>query len=146
LHWGGDRVDMANGMESRPAFLDHHLAEVARHIPPHYRIHQTTEKWILREAMKNILPDVLYRRQKMAFMAPPAHTQSHQRHALQQLIDKYLNPQHLNTVGLFNPRQIETFLSEYRIDTDPASLVQKDALLNHVLGLHMLHHTFIQTA
>ena len=146
LHWGGDRVDMANGMESRPAFLDHHLAEVARQIPPHYRIHQTTEKWILREAMKNILPDVLYRRQKMAFMAPPAHTQSHKRHALQQLIDKYLNPQHLNTVGLFNPRQIETFLSEYRADTDPASLVQKDALLNHVLGLHMLHRTFIQAA
>jgi asparagine synthase (glutamine-hydrolysing) len=96
--------------------------------------------------MKNILPDVLYRRQKMAFMAPPAHTQSHKRHALQQLIDKYLNPQHLNTVGLFNPRQIETFLSEYRADTDPASLVQKDALLNHVLGLHMLHRTFIQAA
>jgi asparagine synthase (glutamine-hydrolysing) len=146
LHWGGDRVDMANGMESRPAFLDHQLAEVARHIPPHYRIHQTTEKWILREAMRNILPDVLYRRQKMAFMAPPAHTQSRKRHALQQLIDQYLNPQHVNTVGLFDPRQIATFLSEYRADTDPASLVQKDALLNHVLGLHILHRTFIQAA
>ena len=27
LNWGGDRVDMANSMESRPAFLDHHVAE-----------------------------------------------------------------------------------------------------------------------
>ena len=26
LTWGGDRVDMANSMEARPAFLDHHLA------------------------------------------------------------------------------------------------------------------------
>jgi asparagine synthase (glutamine-hydrolysing) len=27
LTWGGDRVDMANSMEARPAFLDHHLAQ-----------------------------------------------------------------------------------------------------------------------
>lgn len=144
LNWGGDRVDMANGMESRPAFLDHRVAEVARHIPPQYRIHQTTEKWILREAMRHILPDVLYRRQKMAFMAPPAHTQSHKRHALQNLIDQYMSPTHVNTVGLFDPDRIAAFLQEYRADTEPSSLVQKDALLNHVLGLHVLHRTFIQ--
>jgi asparagine synthase (glutamine-hydrolysing) len=144
LHWGGDRVDMANGMESRPAFLDHLVADVARHIPPHYRIHQTTEKWVLREAMRHILPDVLYRRPKMAFMAPPAHTQSHKRHALQQLIDQYMNPQSVNTVGLFDPVQISRLLQEYQTATDPAALVQTDALLNHILGLHVLHHTFIQ--
>ena len=34
LNWGGDRVDMANSMESRPAFLDHHLAAVAVQVPP----------------------------------------------------------------------------------------------------------------
>jgi asparagine synthase (glutamine-hydrolysing) len=144
LNWGGDRVDMANGMESRPAFLDHRVAEMARHIPPHYRIHKTTEKWILREAMRHILPDVLYRRQKMAFMAPPAHTQSHKRHALQNLIDQYMSPEHVSTVGLFDPDRIAEFLQEYRTDTEPSSLVQKDALLNHVLGLHILHRTFIQ--
>lgn len=145
LHWGGDRVDMANGMESRPAFLDHHVAEVARHIPPQYRIHQTTEKWILREAMRHVLPDVLYRREKMAFMAPPAHTQSHKRHALEDLVDQYLNPQHLRAVGLFDPGRIAAFLHEYRTNSDPASLVQKDALLNHILGLHILHRMYIQT-
>ncbi len=30
LTWDGDRVDMANSMESRPAFLDHILADHAR--------------------------------------------------------------------------------------------------------------------
>src|SRR5690606_31497162 len=38
LTWGGDRVDMANSMEARPAFLDHHLAETAVNIPPMHRI------------------------------------------------------------------------------------------------------------
>ena len=31
LNWGGDRVDMANSLESRPAFLDHHV-ELAEQI------------------------------------------------------------------------------------------------------------------
>ncbi len=38
LTWGGDRVDMANSMEARPAFLDHHLAATAVQVPPNYRI------------------------------------------------------------------------------------------------------------
>ena len=74
LTWGGDRVDMANSMEARPAFLDHHLAEHAFKIPPHLRIRGNKEKWVLREAMKGLLPETLYKREKFAFMAPPAHT------------------------------------------------------------------------
>jgi asparagine synthase (glutamine-hydrolysing) len=50
LTWGGDRVDMANSMEARPAFLDHHLAEYAATIPPRFRIKGRIEKYVLREA------------------------------------------------------------------------------------------------
>lgn len=74
LTWGGDRVDMANAMEARPPFLDHHLAEYAAMLPPSMRIHGRTEKYVLREAMKGLLPETLYKREKFAFMAPPAHT------------------------------------------------------------------------
>ena len=72
LTWGGDRVDMANAMEARPPFLDHHRAEYAAMLPPSLRIHGRTEKYVLREAMKGLLPDTLYKREKFAFMAPPA--------------------------------------------------------------------------
>ena len=34
LTWGGDRVDMANSMEARPAFLDHHLAACLLYTSP----------------------------------------------------------------------------------------------------------------
>lgn len=50
LTWGGDRMDMANSMEARPAFLDHHVAEYAVNIPPEVRIRDGVEKWVLREA------------------------------------------------------------------------------------------------
>src|SRR5690606_17429292 len=66
LTWGGDRVDMANSMEARPPFLDHHLAEYAATLPPDLRIRGQTEKYVLREAMKGLLPASLYSRQKFA--------------------------------------------------------------------------------
>ncbi|MFN6944666.1 MAG: asparagine synthase (glutamine-hydrolyzing) [Cytophagaceae bacterium] len=144
LNWGGDRVDMANSMESRPAFLDHKVAEMAREIPPHYRIHGNTEKWVLREAMKNVLPEVLYKREKFAFMAPPGHTEERKRKAIDKLISTYMNDDKIREVGLFDVKRLNNFLDGYRNDTDTVSLVRKDALLNHLLGLHILHDQFIK--
>jgi asparagine synthase (glutamine-hydrolysing) len=74
LGWAGDRVDMANSLEARPAFLDHPLAEFAVTLPPSMRLRDRQDKYILRETMKPLLPETLYKRQKFAFMAPPSHT------------------------------------------------------------------------
>ncbi len=144
LNWGGDRVDMANSMESRPAFLDHHVAEAATTIPPKYRINGYTEKWVLREAMKTILPEVLYKREKFAFMAPPGHTEEKKRVKLDQLINKYLSPDAVKEVGIFSGQRIEKFLKDYKSDQDNVSLVRKDALLNHLLGVQILHNHFLK--
>src|SRR5690606_38896217 len=88
LTWGGDRVDMANSMEARPPFLDHRLAEFAAKLPPELRIRGQTEKYVLREAMKGLLPKTLYERQKFAFMAPPAHTDPLKVAAVRRLADR----------------------------------------------------------
>lgn len=143
LNWGGDRVDMANSMESRPAFLDHHVAEAARIIPPEYRIKDGNEKWVLREAMKHILPEVLYKREKFAFMAPPGHSEKKKQVALQNLMDRYMNEEAIQSAGLFDSKRLARFIDEYENDKDPVSLVRKDALINHLLGLHILHDHYL---
>ena len=142
LNWGGDRVDMANSMESRPAFLDHHLAEAAFRVPPHFRIKGNVEKHVLREAVKGVLPEILYKREKFAFMAPPAHTDEKKKARVQELIHSFLNRDAVAACGILSPDRVELFLREYHADTDPISLVRKDALLNHLLGLHILHDRF----
>jgi asparagine synthase (glutamine-hydrolysing) len=144
LNWGGDRVDMANAMESRPAFLDHHVAKLATEIPPTQRIRGSIEKFVLREAMKGILPDVLYKREKFAFMAPPGHTGKGKRMAVDTLIGEYLNEDAVYQAGIFDVERMSSFVEEYRKDTDPVSLVRKDALLNHLIGMQILHRQFIQ--
>ena len=144
LNWGGDRVDMANSMESRPAFLDHHVAEAAVTIPPELRVRGFTEKWVLREAMKAILPETLYKRQKFAFMAPPGHTDERKREALQKLIDNHMDRERVESAGIFDPDRIEQFIVDYKNDRDSVSLVRKDALMNHLLCLQLLHEHFVE--
>ncbi|WP_343224774.1 asparagine synthase (glutamine-hydrolyzing) [Pelagicoccus sp. SDUM812005] len=145
LNWGGDRVDMANSMESRPAFLDHHLAEVAMQVPPSLRVKGNIEKWVLREAVKGVLPEVLYKREKFAFMAPPAHTSPDKLAKVNELIDRFLNPDALRKAELLSPERTARFLEDYRKDQDPVSLTRKDTLLNHLLCLQILSETFVET-
>ncbi len=143
LTWGGDRVDMANSMESRPAFLDHNLAEFAVRIPPSLRIRKGVEKWVLREAMKGVLPEVLYKRQKFAFMAPPSHTDVTKQQAVEKLIGRWLTPELVGDAGLFEGERVQDFLRQLPNETDPVTSKRNDIILNHLLQLHILHQQFV---
>ncbi|TMN43206.1 asparagine synthase (glutamine-hydrolyzing) [Pseudoalteromonas sp. S2755] len=144
LTWGGDRVDMANSMEARPAFLDHHLAEFAFTIPPQYRIKDRKEKYVLREAMKGLLPEVLYEREKFAFMAPPAHSDEKKWAAMRVLADKYLSRQAVEAAGLLDFEAVNTLFELHDSpDADDSLKVQLDAVINHLLGVQILHKQFI---
>jgi asparagine synthase (glutamine-hydrolysing) len=144
LTWGGDRVDMANAMEARPPFLDHHLAEYAAMLPPAMRIHGRTEKYVLREAMKGLLPETLYKREKFAFMAPPAHTDPKKWRAMQVLASRYLNPNTIAETGLLDADGVTALLKLHEApDTSAATQTQLDAVINHLIGVQVLHQHFI---
>jgi asparagine synthase (glutamine-hydrolysing) len=146
LTWGGDRVDMANSMEARPAFLDHHLAEFAATVPPSLRIKGRTEKYVLREAMKGLLPETLYRREKFAFMAPPAHTDQKKWRAMRRLADEYLDDAAIERAGLLDRDGVRAVFDLHdRPDTSAATQVQLDAVINHMIGVQILHRHFVET-
>lgn len=68
----GDRMEMAHSLEGRVPFLDHHVAEYMRGVPISLKIHEMTEKYLLREAALPVLTNTVYQRQKHPFLAPPA--------------------------------------------------------------------------
>ncbi|MFG0287431.1 MAG: asparagine synthase (glutamine-hydrolyzing) [Rhodopirellula sp. JB044] len=144
LTWGGDRMDMANSMEARPAFLDHHVAEYATTIPPDVRIRDGVEKWVLREAMVNVLPRELYERKKFAFMAPPAHTDPVKKAAVQEMINHWLTPERVAAVGLFDYGRLSQFLTDAWNETDGTLARRNDIVMNHALQLHMLHGQYVE--
>ena len=144
LTWGGDRMDMANSMEARPAFLDHHVAEYAVTIPPDIRIRDGVEKWVLREAMVNILPRELYERKKFAFMAPPAHTDPVKRAAVQEMIDHWLTSERIAAAGVADAAAVHQFFDAAWRETDGIQARRNDIVMNHLLQLHMLHGQYIE--
>ncbi|MDZ7804927.1 asparagine synthase (glutamine-hydrolyzing) [Thiohalophilus sp.] len=146
LTWGGDRVDMANSMESRPPFLDHHLAEYCAQLPPSMRIKGRTEKYVLREAMKGILPTTLYEREKFAFMAPPAHTDPEKWAALKVLSDNYLSDEAIEQAGILDKAGVKALFDLHESeDTTASTQVKLDAVINHMISVQILHKHFVAT-
>lgn len=144
LTWGGDRVDMANSMEARPPFLDHHLAEFATQVPPSLRIKGRTEKYVLREAMKGVLPTTLYEREKFAFMAPPAHTDKEKWNAMKVLADEFLSDEAIEVAGILDKEGVRDLFELHEDEQTPVSTqVQLDAVINHILGVQILHKHFV---
>lgn len=66
-----DRMSMAHGLESRVPFLDKELVEFAATIPANIKMKDGNLKYILRESMREFVPDsVLNRKDKMGFPTP----------------------------------------------------------------------------
>lgn len=145
LTWGGDRVDMANSMEARPAFLDHHLAEFATRVPPQLRIKGPVEKYVLKEAMKGLLPETLYKRQKFAFMAPPAHRDEQKWAALMKLVNEYASDDQIKQAGLLDASAVADMIKNQGSSEHHHDRVQMDAVINHVIGVQIMHQKFVAT-
>lgn len=67
----GQQNSMSVPIESRSPLLDHRLVELAFSLPVTYLIRDGWTKWILRQAVADILPDeVTFRRSKLGFPFP----------------------------------------------------------------------------
>lgn len=65
-----DRATMYNSIESRAPFLDHKLIEKSWQIPLNYKIKGKNGKIILKEILKEYLPDKLILKSKAGFAIP----------------------------------------------------------------------------
>jgi asparagine synthase (glutamine-hydrolysing) len=66
-----DRNSMAFSREVRLPFLDHRLAEAVDDLPDHMKLRGGTTKWVLREAIRGVVPEeVRTRKDKIGFAVP----------------------------------------------------------------------------
>ncbi|EKN68544.1 asparagine synthase (glutamine-hydrolyzing) [Schinkia azotoformans] len=65
-----DRMTMAHSIELRVPFLDKEVFQVASEIVPSMKIANQTTKYILREALKDIVPEHVLHRRKLGFPVP----------------------------------------------------------------------------
>jgi asparagine synthase (glutamine-hydrolysing) len=66
-----DKMDMANSVEARNPYLDPSVAEYAFGLPDVLKIRDVRSKYVLREAVKRLIPQTTYGNLKRPFLAPP---------------------------------------------------------------------------
>jgi asparagine synthase (glutamine-hydrolysing) len=65
-----DIAAMIHSLEGRSPFLDHELAEFAARLPVGYKLRGRTSKYILKQALRNYLPESILHRDKQGFGMP----------------------------------------------------------------------------
>jgi asparagine synthase (glutamine-hydrolysing) len=110
LHYE-DRNSMAHSIEARVPFLDYRLVEFVFSIPHHQKIKNGYTKHVLRNAMKNILPeDIRKRTDKMGFVTPERVWMSNE---LKPWLYDVINSTSFRTNEYFDTKQIQTLIAEH---------------------------------
>jgi asparagine synthase (glutamine-hydrolysing) len=99
-----DRQAMAWSVEARLPFLDHELVEYCMQIPPFLKLRRRTEKYVLRRAMRGIVPDEIRKRRKRPLVAPHRRWM---REALPEFARELLDGESLRAKGYFELRGVD---------------------------------------
>ena len=65
-----DRASMSNSLEVRVPLLDHKVVELSAQIPSNYKINNTNQKLILKNAFKDLIPNEILNNKKQGFSLP----------------------------------------------------------------------------
>jgi asparagine synthase (glutamine-hydrolysing) len=68
----GDRMLMANSVEGRFPFLDRNVADFANALPARHKLFGLEEKYLLKRAFADLVPDDILHRPKQPYRAPDA--------------------------------------------------------------------------
>jgi len=105
-----DRMSMAHAVELRPPFLDHRIVEFAATLPASLKIRGSQQKFLLKELMRDKLPQSVLKRKKIGFDIP-AHEWV--RGPLRSLVVDTLRDGLSDHPEIFNSDAIENYLRDH---------------------------------
>jgi asparagine synthase (glutamine-hydrolysing) len=105
-----DRFSMAHSLEARVPFLDHAFAEKMFRIPADIRIHRDNLKYLLKQAVADLLPADLLNAPKRGFTIPDTVWL---RGKLRPLVEHLLAPERLASQGILSPDVYSRFVQPH---------------------------------
>ena len=134
----GDRMSMANSVESRPVFLDHSLATLALSLPDRVRVNGRETKSVVKAVALRYLPrDIVYRR-KVGFRAPLGEWF---RHGLRDVTNDLLRSPDSLARSMFTGRVLDEL-----IDRHQRGDANEEQRLWALLSLEIWHRTCVRNA
>ena len=132
-----DRASMAVSLEVRAPFLDPRVAEFAASLPCHYKLRGLKTKYILKKAVRDLLPPFVTRRGKKGFGVPVAEWLKVK---LRPLARDLLSPERVRRAGVFNADYVARLQDEHE-----RGVANHRKLLWTLLMFELWHESFVET-
>jgi len=130
-----DKMSMACSVELRVPFLDNEIVDFLGRVPPSLKIRGLTQKYILRKAMKTVLPKAILTRRKAAFGLP---IRSWFKNELREMLTDLLSEDRIRRRGLLDPAAVTQMIHDNETGERDHTLP-----LWGLLTLELWHQAFI---
>jgi asparagine synthase (glutamine-hydrolysing) len=106
-----DQMSMAASLESRVPFLDHPLVERVSRIPGHLRLRGGKTKALMRDVVRDLVPEPIMNRSKMGFPVPVGRWLAG---PFQGMVDEYVLGARARQRGHFEDSAVRALAEEHR--------------------------------
>jgi asparagine synthase (glutamine-hydrolysing) len=106
-----DRMMMAHSIEARFPWMDRILHEYVSTIPSSLRMKGFTRRYLQKQAMRPLVPEVIFNRNNMGLEMP--HSLWFMS-GLQPLVDQYFTRERIESTGFLNYEAVKTMWDEHR--------------------------------
>ncbi len=134
----GDRVAMAHAVEGRYPFLDHRVATFAARLPASLKMKVLDQKYLLKQAVKGLIPEAIRTRTKQPYRAPDGISffGGHD-----EFVGDLLSSQRIKQDGVFNPRATDALVQKFRSGRETS--VKDNMALTGILSTTVLLDRFM---
>ena len=106
-----DKTSMAASLETREPLLDHKIVELAANIPFNLKIKNNSTKYILKQAVKDIIPKEVLNRKKLGFTPPLINWLNKD---IKELESKYILKNKIKERGIMEYDEVEKIFTQFK--------------------------------
>ncbi len=108
-----DKMCMAMSVETRAPFQDYELVDLAFSLPLDYKLRRGDFKRVLKDAVRDLVPETILRRPKWGFSPPQSEWL---RTCLRPLVETVLAPERVAAAGYFQPQTVSRLVHAHIVE------------------------------
>jgi asparagine synthase (glutamine-hydrolysing) len=134
----GDKTSMAASLEARVPLLDHRLVEFAAGLPPGLKVKGLRRKYLLKRAVRDLLPEAILTRSKKGFPVPMSEWL---RGDAREFCHDLLSPATVRRRGLLDAGAVARILREH-----DSGAAEHGAVLWALISVELWHRLYVDKA
>jgi asparagine synthase (glutamine-hydrolysing) len=139
----GDRMSMAHAVEGRYPYLDQEFIAFCARLPRSMKLRGLQDKFVLRQALSDRIPEAIRFRPKVAYGAPGVKGFV-QDGRVPEYVEELFSRDRIKDVGIFNPDRVAMLLSKARASDLGRAKNRDNMAFMLVLSSMLLHEIFVR--